>query len=75
MVKTIIRSLQSFQNDSVFISLFIFFTLHNFFIHNANLISYGIWKIEATYADTFKTTATAEFVVKEYGKTNISGAM
>jgi len=46
-----------------------------FFIHNANLISYGIWKIEATYADTFKTTATAEFEVKEYGKTNISGVI
>uniref|UniRef100_A0A8C1N033 Complement component 5 n=1 Tax=Cyprinus carpio TaxID=7962 RepID=A0A8C1N033_CYPCA len=28
--------------------------------------TYGIWKIVATYADTFETTATAEFEVKEY---------
>ncbi|XDV20102.1 hypothetical protein PO909_025483 [Leuciscus waleckii] len=34
--------------------------------------TYGIWKIEATYADTFKTTATAEFVVKEYVLPSIS---
>ncbi|XP_056092292.1 complement C5 isoform X3 [Rhinichthys klamathensis goyatoka] len=34
--------------------------------------TYGIWKIEATYADTFKTTATAEFEVKEYVLPSIS---
>ncbi|XP_050965530.1 complement C5 [Labeo rohita] len=28
--------------------------------------TYGIWKIVATYADTFETSATAEFEVKEY---------
>ncbi|KAK2911621.1 hypothetical protein Q8A67_003754 [Cirrhinus molitorella] len=28
--------------------------------------NYGIWKIVATYADTFETSATAEFEVKEY---------
>lgn len=57
--------MQSIQWDSVFF----------FHIHNANLISYGIWKIEATYADTFGTTATAEFEVKEYGKTTVSDVM
>uniref|UniRef100_A0A8C1L4U1 Complement component 5 n=1 Tax=Cyprinus carpio TaxID=7962 RepID=A0A8C1L4U1_CYPCA len=45
--------------------LFITFSLYHF-IHNINLISYGIWKILATCADTFETTATAEFEVKEY---------
>ncbi|KAK7173715.1 hypothetical protein R3I93_003515 [Phoxinus phoxinus] len=34
--------------------------------------TYGLWKIEATYADTFKTTATAEFEVKEYVLPSIS---
>ncbi|XP_059403415.1 complement C5-like [Carassius carassius] len=33
---------------------------------------YGIWKILATYADTFETTATAEFEVKEYVLPSIS---
>ncbi|XP_026108129.1 complement C5-like isoform X1 [Carassius auratus] len=33
---------------------------------------YGIWKILGTYADTFETTATAEFEVKEYVLPNIS---
>uniref|UniRef100_A0A8C1FYQ5 Anaphylatoxin-like domain-containing protein n=1 Tax=Cyprinus carpio carpio TaxID=630221 RepID=A0A8C1FYQ5_CYPCA len=33
---------------------------------------YGIWKILATCADTFETTATAEFEVKEYVLPNIS---
>ncbi|XP_052411898.1 complement C5 isoform X2 [Carassius gibelio] len=28
--------------------------------------TYGIWEIVATYADTFETTATTEFEVKEY---------
>ncbi|XP_043096088.1 complement C5 [Puntigrus tetrazona] len=28
--------------------------------------TFGIWKIVATYADSFETTATAEFEVKEY---------
>ncbi|XP_067294105.1 complement C5 [Pseudorasbora parva] len=28
--------------------------------------TYGTWKIKATYPDTFDTTATAEFEVKEY---------
>lgn len=30
--------------------------------------SFGVWKIEATYSETFETMATAEFEVKEYGK-------
>lgn len=34
--------------------------------------TYGIWKIVATYADTFETTATAEFEVKEYVLPSIS---
>ncbi|XP_056314659.1 complement C5 [Danio aesculapii] len=33
---------------------------------------YGIWKIVATYADNFETTATAEFEVKEYVLPSIS---
>ncbi|XP_026108101.1 complement C5-like [Carassius auratus] len=33
---------------------------------------YGIWKILATYADTFETTAIAEFEVKEYVLPSIS---
>uniref|UniRef100_A0A673MFE8 Complement component 5 n=2 Tax=Sinocyclocheilus rhinocerous TaxID=307959 RepID=A0A673MFE8_9TELE len=33
---------------------------------------YGIWKILATCADTFETTATAEFEVKEYVLPSIS---
>ncbi len=55
-------------NRIVFSLVITFLSLHHF-IHNVNLISYGIWKIMATYADTFETTATAEFEVKEYGKT------
>ncbi len=55
-------------NRIVFSLVITFLSLH-YFIHNVNLISYGIWKIMATYADTFETTATAEFEVKEYGKT------
>lgn len=55
-------------NRILFLLVMTFLSQHHF-IHNVNLISYGIWKIVATYADTFETTATAEFEVKEYGKT------
>lgn len=29
---------------------------------------FGVWRIEATYTDDFSTQASAEFEVKEYGK-------
>ncbi|XP_051531363.1 complement C5-like isoform X2 [Myxocyprinus asiaticus] len=34
--------------------------------------TFGIWKIVATYAETFQTSATAEFEVKEYVLPSIS---
>ncbi|XP_051551430.1 complement C5-like isoform X1 [Myxocyprinus asiaticus] len=34
--------------------------------------TFGIWKIVASYAETFQTTATAEFEVKEYVLPSIS---
>lgn len=41
-------------------------------ISNVHLMffSFGIWKIQATYTEIFETVATAEFEVKEYGKSN-----